>query len=442
MNRHLFTIGIRREDKNRWERRVPLTPKQVGNIIKQEGLAFAIQPSTLRIFDDEEYRLAGTEVREDISDCGIVFGVKEMPEVFFRENGTYAFFAHVIKGQVYNMPMLARMMELGCNLIDYEKITDDSGRRLVFFGRYAGIAGMVDTLVALGKRFECENMKTPFLDLKPAYDYAGVDSLKAGVAQLGARIKEVGLPDKVVPLVFGIAGYGHVARGALEVLDALGTVDIKPEQLSDVMSHRDARTCYRTVFREEHMVEPEQGSFDLKDYYQHPDRYRPVFEKYLPYLTVLVNSIFWNKQYPRLVRREWLREEFGKTANPRLRVIGDISCDIQGAIEATLRHTDSGSPFFVYDPQKDSVQNGVTGQGIVIMAVDNLPCELPADSSDAFGAALFPFIPAIARADYRGTFDKLELPGPVRRALILHQGKLTPEYKYISKFLNRERRNL
>ncbi len=414
-----------------------MTPNQVQQLIQEQGLAFAVQGSEIRTFPDKEYELVGAEVREDISDCGLVLGVKEMPSVFFREKGTYAFFAHVAKGQKYNMPMLARMMELGCNLIDYEKIADQTGRRLVFFGRFAGIAGMTNTLVALGRRLEHEGIQTPILGVKPAHEYGRIDALMAGVSRVGQEIKK-GFAAELVPLVIGVAGYGNVAKGAFEVLDALGATDVPADQLAGLATQGDTRTCYRTVFKEEQMVEPNEPgrSFNLQEYYREPGRYRPIFEKHLPHLTALVNCIYWDKQYPRLVTKEWLRNAFRDTNRPRLRVIGDISCDIEGSIEATVKATDSGSPFFVYEPDKGSVTEGTEGKGVIIMAVDNLPCELPADASEQFGNALMPFIPAMARADFEQEFDRLELPPAIRRALILHKGKLTSDYRHIARFLD------
>jgi len=151
-----YKIGIRREDKNRWERRVPLIPKHVKELIESHGIDVTLQPSSIRIFSDEEYLQAGAKIQEDLSACHIIFAVKEIPADFFQPGKTYVFFSHTIKGQKKNMPMLKRMMELGCNLIDYEKVIDEKGRRLIFFGRHAGLAGMIDTLWALERRLTWE----------------------------------------------------------------------------------------------------------------------------------------------------------------------------------------------------------------------------------------------------------------------------------------------
>lgn len=438
MSHNRAAVGIRREDKNVWERRSPLIPEQVGQLIGEHGLAFAVQHSDIRTFSDEEYREVGAEVREDISDCPVVLGVKEMPDSFFRPGHAYVFFAHVVKGQPCNMPMLRWLMELGCSLVDYEKITDDAGRRLVFFGRFAGIAGMVDTLAGLGRRLEAFGARTPFGRVRLAHEYGRVDLAKAALAEVGRDVVEQGLPQELVPLVFGVTGYGHVGKGAWEMLDALGATVVEPVDLPALLADGDPHTVYRVMFREEHTVEPvELGHrFDLKEYFSHPGRYRSKFEEHLPCLTVLANCIYWDARYPRLITKSWVRNAFREGARPRLVAVGDITCDIEGSVEVTVKVTDPGAPFFVYDPASGAARSGVEGPGLLVMAVDNLPCELPFDSSREFGAALLPFIPALARADFSRPLEELALPDALRRALILHRGRLTPEYSYIERFLH------
>lgn len=431
-------VGVRREDKNVWERRVPLIPEQVGQLIGEHALDFRVQPSPIRTFHDDEFVEVGAEVVEDISACPLVLGVKEMPLVAFRPEMTYVFFAHVIKGQVHNMPMLARLMDQRCSLVDYERITDDAGRRLVFFGRFAGIAGMVDTLAGVGKRLALTGYETPFARCRLAHDYGRVDLAKAALAEVGRDVVEQGLPDALAPFIIGVTGYGHVAKGAWEMLDALGTTEVEPMDLPALVRDGSRNCIYRVMFREEHMVEPVAlgHRFDLKEYFARPELYRGQFERHLEHLSVLANCIYWDERYPRLVTKEWLRSQCAHGCL-KLVAVGDISCDINGSIEATEKATNPGEPFFVYDPTSSSVADGAAGPGLLVMAVDNLPCELPFDSSREFGTALAPFVPALARCDFGWPLDELELPGPVRRALILHRGRLTPEYEYISRFLER-----
>jgi saccharopine dehydrogenase (NAD+, L-lysine-forming) len=431
---HESLLGIRREDKNEWERRSPLTPEQVSHLIEEQGIRVAVQPSSLRAFPDQDYAEVGAEVREDLSDCPVVFGVKEMPAGFFRQGGCYVFFAHVLKGQRQNMGMLARMMELGCDLVDYEKMVDNQGRRLVFFGRFAGLAGMVNTLHGLGRRLEYEGIATPLSQIRQAREYAQVNVAKSAMRQAGERVAAEGLPESLVPLVIGVTGYGHVAQGALEILKELGTTEVAPEDLARLAEGSDANKVYHVVFREEHTVEPvDPGrSFVLQDYYDHPEAYRSCFERRLPFLTALANCIYWEERYPRLLTRDWLN----RAATRRLKIVGDISCDVRGSVEATVRVADSGSPFFVYDPKTDTGHAGIEGQGLVVMAVDNLPCEFPFGSSREFGTSLLRFVPAVVSADYTASLQELELPPEIRSGLILHRGELTPEFDYISRFLD------
>lgn len=184
------------------------------------------------------------------------------------------------------------------------------------------------------------------------------------------------------------------------------------------------------------MVEPVEAgaAFDLQDYYDHPEKYRPVLASYLPYLTLLVNCIYWDARYPRFVTKADLTSLYGGS-RPRLRVIGDISCDVEGGVEATVRQVDSASPVYVYDVARGEAVDGVAGNGPVILAVANLPAELPYDSSVYFGSRLEPYVAPIARADWRSSFDAVELPAPIKAATILYRGEFTPPYEYIEGYI-------
>ncbi len=429
-----FTIGVRREDKNEWERRVPLIPEHIKQLKEKYDIETIIQPSSIRAFSDQEYIDSGANVSEDLSEAPVIFAVKEIPISLFQPRKTYVFFAHVIKGQKYNMPMLKKMMELGCNLIDYEKITDENGRRLVFFGHYAGLAGMFDTLWAFGKRMEIKGIETPFNEIKEAINYKDLNDIKDHLKMLGERIARDGLPDDICPMVVGFAGYGNVSRGAQEILDLLPVEEITPEQLKTLSENYSNNVIYKVVFKEKDMVEPisPNANFDLQEYYSKPELYKPTFEQYLPYLTILMNCIYWEKRYPRLITKDYVERNYNQM---KLEVVGDISVDVNGAIEFTEKTTDSGCPTFVYNPSNKKITDGYEGEGIVVMAVDNLPCELPRESSEAFSKLLFDFVPPIAKADYSVDFDSLDLPPEVKRAVILYHGKLAPDYEYISKYL-------
>ena len=431
-------IGIRREDKNQWERRAPLIPTDVKKLTG-EGVEVMLQPSKIRIYSDDEYRKAGAVISEDLSSCPVIMAVKEIPSSFFKPGKTYVFFSHVIKGQAKNMPLLKRMMDLKCSLIDYELVADDKKRRLIFFGRHAGLAGMIDSLWALGRRLEWEGIPNPFSQVKMAHEYSSLDEAKSEIAAIGSAIEENGLPHVLASFICGFSGYGNASQGAQEIYDLLPVQEITPSQLLSPFpkSMRDNHRLFKVVFKEEDLVESRdtENHFELKDYYDNPQKYRSCFQEYLPHLDMLVNCVYWDLRYPRLVTKEYLRKAYSTPHLPSLRVIGDISIDIEGSIECSLKGADPGNPVYVYDPYEDRIIDGVEGVGPVIMAVDNLPCELSVEASAFFSKVLTSFIPDVMKANFSEPFEKLDLPGEIRRAVILHNGELTPEYKYLNRYL-------
>jgi len=429
------TIGIRREDKHEWERRVPLTPSAVRGLTDGEDLRVVLQPSPIRVFEDDEYVVAGAEIREDLSAADVVFAVKEIPDDLFDRRGAYVFFSHTIKGQPHSMPMLRRMMELECTLIDYERIVDEAGRRLVFFGQNAGRAGMIDTLWLAGRRLEAQGVDTPFRQLRLSHQYAGLREAKQAVAEVGQTIRRSGLPAELTPFVCGFTGYGNVSLGAQEIFDLLQGETVAPAELASIESKTAAAhdRLFKVEFREEHLVEPAAAgaAFDLQEYYDHPERYRSIFERHLPYLSVLINAIYWTPQYPRLLTKQYLREWFSGQERPRLCAVGDISCDIGGSVECTVKATTPGRPSYVYRPDTDEHTDGHEGPGLAMMTTDCLPCELPHDSSETFARALLPFVADIARANFDGAFGDAGLPKTIERATVLWRGALTPDYAYL-----------
>lgn len=432
-------IAIRREDKNKWERRAPLTPAHVSTLIQEHNLKLLVQPSPIRTFTDADYAAAGATVQEDLSPAEVVLAIKEIPVELLQPEKTYLFFSHTIKGQPHNMPLLRRLLELGGQLIDYERVVDAQNRRLILFGEHAGLAGMIDTLWVLGQRLAWEGIATPLADLRLTYEYGDLPTAQSAIRTVGQRIVEEGFPLELTPLVIGIAGYGNVSRGAQAILDLLPTRQITPAELISLFDSDDiARNIiYKVVFREEDTVEPvaEDQPFNLPEFFQHPEQYRSKFETYLPYLSVLVNCIYWDTPYPRLVTKEAARQLYSGQTPPRLRVIGDISCDIEGTIEPTIKATNPDTPAFVWNASTDTAIDGVADRGPVIMAVDNLPCELPIESSTVFSQALLPFIPALAACDFSLDFEACALPPELKQATIVYQGKLTPEYRYLEQFL-------
>ena len=435
----------------------PPDPDDVIRLTGSGAMEIVVQPSPRRVFTESEYVRAGARVDEDLSACDIVLAVKEIPSELFTPGTTYAFFSHTIKGQRYNMDMLRRLMEMECQLIDYERITDERGRRTIFFSRFAGLAGAIDSLWALGRRLEWESLSpNPFAALEQTYTYPTLEEALAAVREVGARIAADGLPAELCPFVIGITGYGNASLGAQEVTDALGALTLAPAGLDDLFAcpaetvgagnEASRRTVHEVVFAEQDLVARRDPSapFALDEYYRRPELYEGTFERRLPRLAVLLNCVFWDTPYPRLVTKAAVRRLFAAASGdatttactpPRLRVIGDVSCDIEGSIELTVKETHIDEPVYVYDPDTGAIADGVEGRGPIVLAVGNLPCELSRESSTAFSAALSPFMPALAAADLSLPYDRLNLPPELRRALILHRGAFTPDYAYMRRFL-------
>ncbi len=434
------TLGIRLEDKSVWERRVPLTPAAVGRLAGQPDLEVRVQVSPTRVFADRAYGDHGALLVEDPFDAKVVLAVKEIPLGLFRPGGTYVFFSHTIKGQPHNMAMLRRLVELRCNLIDYERVVDERGRRLIFFSWFAGAAGAIDTLQAAGERYASMGIANPFEQVEMAHVYGGLAEAEEALGAIAHRIRTDRLPAAMRPFVLGITGYGNVSQGAQHVLDWLPIQEIAPEDLPALRAADDhpGDRIYKVVFREEHMVEPvEEGApFQLMEYFQHPERYRSVFERHVPQLDLMINAVYWTDASPRLVTNEQLRRWFEADGRMRLQVVGDVSCDIGGSVECLLKGTAPDNPHFVFDPITGSVTDGVAGRGLVMMAVDSLPCELSVEASQAFSDALEPFMADLLRADLSLPLEQVELPAPLKNALILHQGELTPDYRYMAGFLH------
>ncbi|MCK4570375.1 hypothetical protein KAT84_00350 [Candidatus Bipolaricaulota bacterium] len=431
-------VGLRRENMYHWERRTPLIPDHIQELSQDTGLQFIVQSSDMRAYSDDEYRGVGLPIAANLKECPVIIALKEIPVDVLEKDKAYVFFSHVIKGQAVNMPMLQRALDLGCTVIDYEKITNDKGRRLIAFGNYAGLAGMIDTLWALGDRLAWEGIANPFEFLTQASQYTDLAEAKAAILKVGEAIQSEGLPESITPLTMGIAGYGNVSKGAQEILDLLPITDVGPSDLLAGHLPDDANnTILKVVFREKDTVLPlvEGKTFELQEFYDHPERYRAAFERYLPHLTTLVNCIYWEPKYPRLITVKAAKTLYAD-GQPKLRVIGDISCDVEGGIEITVKATEPDDPIYVYDPKTGSIRSGVEGSGPVMMVVDILPSELPRESSAYFSNILKGFVPDIATVDYSVDFEALSLPAPLKRAAICHRGELTPDYRYIQTYLD------
>ncbi len=433
----MHKIGIRYEDKYVMERRVALVPDHVKNLI-DKGLEFEVVKSDKRIFKDDEFKAVGAELVDEVSDSSVIIGVKEMPIDFFEDRKTYIFFSHTIKGQSYNMPLLKQMMAKKVNLIEYERIVNDKNQRLIFFGRFAGLAGMINSFWSVGQRWKELGVLTPFLELKQTHKYNSLDEAKEAIAKVAKEIDIGGLPRELEPMVVGLTGYGNVSQGAQEILDIFPVKEITPDELLTIFSegHKPDSLIYKVIFKESDLSEPLDAGKDfvLQEYYDHPELFRSKFEPYIPHLTILMNCMYWDDKYPKIVTKDYLEDLYEK-GNPKLTVIGDVTCDPDGSIECTHKGTEIEDPVFVYDPFTRKPTMGFKGDGVLVMAVDILPSELPRESSQTFSDALIDFMPEIASADFNVPFEDLKLPYPIKRALILHNGELTPEYKYLNKYL-------
>lgn len=432
-------IGVRAENKNRFERRTPLVPDDIEALINQ-GLEIQVQTSSQRALSDEIFRKAGIPVVESMDDCQLILGIKEIPVDDLKAETVYLFFSHVIKGQAYNMPMLQKMMALGDTLIDYERITDAKNRRLIAFGRHAGLAGMINSLWSLGQRLLVQGIQTPLQHLRQAKTYTDLKEAKAAIKAAGDAISKAGLPQAVNPLVIGITGYGNVAQGALEITKLLPIRTISPDELKYLSSCNDLlNNClYQVQFKEADCVVPKNpaSAFSLQDYYeQGNEKYRSCFEDYLPHLTLLVNCNYWDDRYPKLVTQATLERMWQAETLPKLKVIGDISCDIRGAIESTVKPTYPDKPVYLVNPENGSIVDGFKGHGLAVMAVEILPTELPLEASRDFSRILRDFIPKLAQTEFNCSFDELALADEMKRAVILHKGKLTPDYEYLRTYL-------
>ena len=255
---------------------------------------------------------------------------------------------------------------------------------------------------------------------------------------VGQIIAEKGLPKEIQPLVIGFTGYGNVSMGAQEICGLLPVKEISTEKLLELKNRKDLpnNIIFKVVFKEKHISEhiDKNVEFDLYDYYRNPQKYVSKFEQYIPHLTVIMNCMYWDARYPRIVTKDYL-EKLYSAGNPKLTVIGDITCDANGSIECTNHGTEIEDPIFIYNPLSRTYTMGYKGEGILDMAVDILPSELPRDASDGFADALANFIKPIVFADYDLPFEDLDLPKSLKKALILHNGKFTHEYEYLNEYL-------
>ncbi|MFQ5963776.1 MAG: hypothetical protein ACE5KZ_05780 [Candidatus Scalinduaceae bacterium] len=430
-----LVVGILPESKNIWERRAPLIPKDVAWLVKKK-IQVEVAHSPLRIFKDSQYLRSGASIVTNFQKANLLIGIKEPSVDTLIPNSVYMVFSHATKGQEYNQKLLAKFLKKKITLIDYEHITGSLGQRLVYFGRYAGTCGMIDTLHVFGQKLKLQGIPNPFSDLKTAVYYGNYGSAKTALDRVAGKIKRKGLDKKLVPFVIGILGHGNVSRGAQEVLEHVGAVDIHPRDIDILarsrISHK--KKIYKLVFQREEKLRSKKGKgFYFEEYLNHPERFESNLDKFLPFLNILVNASYWDRRYPRLLSETMLRRTYGANPDFRLSVIGDLSCDIKGTIEITKRATTSSEPAFVYDPVSRKISNDLSGSGIAVMAIDNLPCEFPKESSMEFAEQVRDFVYQIAAHGIIDITNHHALPDVIRNAVVTQNGRLTHRFKYLKK---------
>ncbi|RKP34903.1 Saccharopine dehydrogenase-domain-containing protein, partial [Dimargaris cristalligena] len=427
-------IGIRREDKNLWERRVALIPDDIEKLIAETGVKVIVQPSNNRIYPDALFEKAGATVQEDLGPADVIFGIKEVPRDQLLPNKTYVIFSHTHKGQPYNQPTLQTIVDRRIRLIDYELLTDDTtGHRTVLFGRQAGQAGMLDCLHGLGRRLLlARGYHTPFLFTGMAHHYPTLANARHTLTDtVGHLLQRDGVPRALGPLTFVFSGGGHVAKGAQEILKLLPHQYIPAADLPALAAKRHVshKRVYATQLHPEDYLERKDGQpFDKADYYKHPEKYRSTFhEKIAPYTSVLVNGLFWTGRGPRLLTKEQLAEiQVNPQLNHRMLAIADIGCDIGGPLEFMSHFSSIDQPFYYYDAVKDREHLHESEPGVQILGVENLPAELPLESSRFFSHSLMPLMADIIH----GRWDSSSV---LKRATIAHDGHLATPHAHLRK---------
>ncbi|KAI1311045.1 hypothetical protein EDD11_003552 [Mortierella claussenii] len=427
------SIAIRREGKNRWERRAALTPEAVEKLIKETGIKVYVQPSTKRIFSDDKYRAAGATVQEDLSPADVILGIKEVPVKDLIPGKTYVYFSHTHKGQKYNMPMLQDVLDKKIRLIDYELMSNEKKQRLVLFGKHAGYAGMIDGVHGLGQRLLGLGYSSPFLHVGMSHNYKSLASAKLALQSLGNTISDEGTPKEFGPMTFAFTGSGNVSQGAQAVFKSLPHEYVDAKDLPKIAKSKNARLdrIYAAeVNIEDHIRHKTKNVFtSAEEYFAHPEQFTSVFHKDIaPYSSMVFNGAYWDERYPRLMTTEQLKTIQSDPANMfRMLGIADISCDINGSFEFMSHATSIEDPFFYVDAVHGREHKNTEAPGVQIMSVDILPSELPVESSQHFSDSLYPFIKELIR-------DNTGHP-VLAGATIAENGSLKPAHEGLSKIL-------
>jgi alanine dehydrogenase len=392
-------IGLLRERKTPPDKRVPFTPQQVVEIRQRfPDVRLVCEESAIRCFADKEYEALGTPVHQNLLDCDILMGIKEVPPDEIIHGKTYLFFSHTIKKQPHNQKLIAAIIARKATLVDYEAMKDYQGNRLVAFGRYAGLVGAYNGLLTYGLRYN-------LFKLRRAHECFDVNDLKIELRKV-----------KLHPIKIALTGSGRVGKGAMETLDTAGIRKVSP---SDFLHRTFEEPVYAQLGSADYHFEKDGGDFNREEFHRHPERYESSFREFTRVTDLLLAGAFWNPLAPVLFTREEMR-----AADFKITVVADITCDIGGSIPSTKKASTIVDPLYDYDPVTDSVQLPLSDERFVtVMAIDNLPCELPRSASEEFGHDLIDkILNPLFTADTEHIID---------RATIVREGALTPHFEYL-----------
>lgn len=400
-----LTIGLLREGKVQPDKRVPFTPEQASEIQQRfPNVKILAQHSLSRAFTDEEYEQCGITVQEDVSDCDLLMGVKEVPIDLLVDGKTYLFFSHTIKQQPYNRKLLQSILKKKVRLIDYEAIKDKLGNRLVAFGRYAGIVGAYNGLWAYGKR-------TDTFALRRAHECFDVNDLK-----LELRKVKLAPNTKII-----LTGSGRVGKGAMETLDSAGIRKVTP---ADFLHHAFNEPVYVQLSSHDYHTRKDGSVFNREEFHSHPELYKSFFLDFIRVSDLLIAGAYWNPKAPVLFTREDMkRKDF------KVKVIADITCDIDGSIPSTKQPSTIHDPVYDYNALTDLLEPAYSSlENFTVMAIDNLPCELPRSASEEFGQDLINRVLPLLIHD--------DVDDIILRATIAENGRLTRSFQYLQKYVD------
>ena len=398
-----FRIGVIREGKIPPDFRTPLTPVQCA-VLKTmyPNVDVVVQSSPIRTFDDQSYTAEGIEVVDNLNNCDIILGVKEVPIDFLIANKTYLFFSHTIKKQPYNRALLSAILNKKIRLIDYEVIKDKYKSRLIGFGRYAGIVGCYNGFLTYG-------LKHGSYELKQA-------NLCRNRNEVEEELKKVILPNNFRCL---ITGFGRVGHGAKEIIDLLPIKEVSPEEY---LTQSFNEPIYCQLEASDYYENP-NGLFDKASFYADPSTYHSILQNYALSADIYMPCHYWDNRAPILLSQEDFKN------NKRLKVVADISCDVNGPLACTIRSSKIGDAIYGWDAESNSECDFKDEQAIAVMAVDNLPCELPKDASEDFGSELLKHV-----------FPRLMGDDPdqviYRATETTSEGSLNEPFLYLSDYVN------